>query len=40
MIYEDAIYIKNIYYMLSYGFKTLNEKAYKKIETQERKIVF
>ena len=32
MIYEDAIYIKNIYYMLSYAFKTLNEKAYKKIE--------
>ena len=34
MIYEDAIYIKNIYYMLSYAFKTLNEKAYKKIETE------
>ena len=25
--------IKNIYYMLSYAFKVLNEKGYKDIET-------
>lgn len=34
MIVNDAIYIKNIYYMLSYAFKVLNEKEYKKIEAE------
>ena len=29
------IKIKNIYYMLSYAFQTLNDKAYKKIETED-----
>ncbi len=29
------IRIKNIYYMLSYAFQSLNSKAYKKIETEE-----
>ncbi|MBR3140808.1 MAG: 5-methylcytosine-specific restriction endonuclease system specificity protein McrC [Methanobrevibacter sp.] len=34
MIYKDAIYIKNIYYMLSYAFKVLNEENFKKIQTE------
>lgn len=34
MIVKDTIYIKNIYYMLSYAFKVLNEKGYRKIETE------
>ena len=34
MITSDTIYIKNIYYMLSYAFKVLNEKSYKKIEVE------
>ena len=29
------IKIKNIYYMLSYAFQTLNDKAYNKIETED-----
>jgi len=29
------IKVKNIYYMLSYAFQSLNSKAYKKIETEE-----
>lgn len=35
MIYENSIYIKNIYHMLAYAFKVLNEKSYEKIETEE-----
>ena len=34
MIAQKAIYIKNIYYMLSYAFRILNEKEYKKIEVE------
>ena len=34
MIAHKTIYIKNIYYMLSYAFKVLNEKGYKKIEAE------
>ena len=34
MIASETIYIKNIYYMLSYAFKVLNEKSYKKIELE------
>jgi 5-methylcytosine-specific restriction enzyme subunit McrC len=34
MIVNKAIYIKNIYHMLSYAFKILNEKGYKKIEAE------
>lgn len=35
MIVKDTIYIKNIYYMLSYAFNVLNEKEYKKIEVED-----
>lgn len=34
MIVSDTIYIKNIYYMLSYAFRVLNEKGYRKIQTE------
>ncbi len=34
MIYEDSIYIKNIYYMLAYAFRALNGNEYKKVETE------
>lgn len=34
MIASDTIYIKNIYYMLSYAFKVLTEKSFKKIEAE------
>ena len=34
MIYNQTIYIKNIYYMLSYAFSVLNEREYKKIEAE------
>ena len=34
MIAHKTIYIKNIYYMLSYAFKVLNQKEYKKIEAE------
>ena len=34
MIASDRIYIKNIYYMLSYAFKVLKEESFKKIETE------
>lgn len=34
MIASDTIYIKNIYYMLSYAFKVLKEESFKKIETE------
>ncbi|WP_405298441.1 5-methylcytosine-specific restriction endonuclease system specificity protein McrC [Methanobrevibacter sp.] len=34
MIVKETIYIKNIYHMLSYAFKVLNEREYKKIETE------
>lgn len=34
MIVSETIYIKNIYYMLSYAFRVLNEKGYKKIQTE------
>lgn len=34
MIASETIYIKNIYYMLSYAFRVLNEKSYKKIELE------
>lgn len=27
--------VKNVYYMLSYAFKTLNEQGYKRVETEE-----
>ena len=29
------IKIKNIYYMLSYAFQTLNDKGYNKVATEE-----
>ena len=35
MIHENSIYIKNIYYMLAYAFRVLNEEEYKKVETEE-----
>ncbi|MBR0270828.1 MAG: 5-methylcytosine-specific restriction endonuclease system specificity protein McrC [Methanobrevibacter sp.] len=34
MIASETIYIKNIYYMLSYAFSVLNDKSYRKIETE------
>ena len=34
MIAHKTIYIKNIYYMLSYAFRVLNEKEYRKIEAE------
>ena len=34
MIVKETIYIKNIYYMLSYAYKSLNEKGYRKIQTE------
>ena len=34
MIHENSIYIKNIYYMLAYAFRVLNEEEYKKVETE------
>lgn len=34
MIVKETIYIKNIYYMLSYAYKVLNEKGYRKIEVE------
>ena len=34
MIVSETIYIKNIYYMLSYAFRVLNEKGYRKIQTE------
>ena len=34
MIVKETIYIKNIYYMLSYAFNVLNEREYKKIEAE------
>ena len=34
MIVSDTIYIKNIYYMLSYAFKVLKEDNFKKIESE------
>ena len=34
MIVNETIYIKNIYYMLSYAFRVLNEKGYRKIESE------
>lgn len=34
MIASDTIYIKNIYYMLSYAFKVLNEESFMKIGTE------
>lgn len=34
MIASETIYIKNIYYMLSYAFRVLNAKEYKKIQTE------
>ena len=34
MIVHETIYIKNIYHMLSYAFKVLNEKGYNKIEAE------
>ncbi|WP_458452993.1 5-methylcytosine-specific restriction endonuclease system specificity protein McrC [Methanobrevibacter sp.] len=34
MIVSKTIYIKNIYYMLSYAYKVLNEKSYRKIEVE------
>lgn len=34
MIASKTIYIKNIYYMLSYAYKVLNEKSYRKIEVE------
>ena len=35
MIINKNILIKNIYYMLSYAFQTLNDNAYNKIETED-----
>lgn len=34
MIASKTIYIKNIYIMLSYAYKVLNEKSYRKIEVE------
>ena len=34
MIANETIYIKNIYYMLSYSFQVLNENGYKKVKTE------
>ena len=34
MIVKETIFIKNIYYMLSYAYKSLNEKGYRKIQTE------
>lgn len=34
MIKDKNIFIKNIYYMLSYAFKTLRQENYKQIETE------
>lgn len=34
MIVKKTIYIKNIYYMLAYAFQVLNEKNFKKIESE------
>lgn len=34
MIVHKTIYIKNIYHMLSYAFKVLNQKDYNKIEVE------
>ena len=34
MIASETIYIKNIYYMLSYAFQVLNEKGYRKVTTE------
>lgn len=34
MIAHKTIYIKNIYHMLSYAFRVLNESEYKKIEAE------
>jgi len=35
MIHENSIYIKNIYYMLSYAFRVLDAGEYSKIEVEE-----
>ena len=35
MIHENSIYIKNIYYMLSYAFRVLDAGEYSKIEAEE-----
>jgi 5-methylcytosine-specific restriction enzyme subunit McrC len=35
MIKDKSIFIKNIYYMLSYAFTTLNQSNYENIETEE-----
>lgn len=31
--------IKNVYYMLSYAFKILNKQGYKKVATENLKIL-
>ena len=35
MIKDKSIFIKNIYYMLSYAFTTLNQGGYEDIATEE-----
>lgn len=35
MIKDKSIFIKNIYYMLSYAFTTLNQNDYKEVATEE-----
>lgn len=35
MIKDKSIYIKNIYYMLSYAFKILNQSNYENVKTEE-----
>ena len=35
MIKDKSIFIKNIYYMLSYAFTTLNQGGYEDVATEE-----
>lgn len=35
MIKDKSIFIKNIYYMLSYAFQTLNQSGYENLSTEE-----
>ena len=39
MIKDKSIFIKNIYYMLSYAFKVLNQGGFDNIATEEFKNV-
>ena len=37
MIKDKSIFIKNIYYMLSYAFTTLNQGGYEDVATKNSK---